>query len=122
MERLSRSKSPAVSSPAPNLMTSRIPKNPCENSGASEPATSPVVPQFPLHRNFRGNDSEKRGIRAGKFQGSPAGIGEVTFSDVTAAESGEGMWFGTRRAPNGDRGASSPGTSGIKRNSTEHEI
>jgi hypothetical protein len=96
-------------------------KNLSKNSGTSEPATSPVVQQFPRHRNFRGNDSEKRGIRAGKFQGSTAGIGEVTFSDVTAAESGRGCGLGRGGHRTGDMDASSPGTPGIKRNSTEQK-
>jgi len=36
-------------------------KNPCRNSGTSEPAMSPVVPQFPRSPNFRGHNSEKCG-------------------------------------------------------------
>ena len=36
-------------------------KNPCENSGTPEPATSPVIPHFPHPPNFRGHNSEKCG-------------------------------------------------------------
>jgi hypothetical protein len=42
----------------------------------------------------RGNTSEKRGIRAGTDERSPAGIDAVTFSDVTGAESGRGCALG----------------------------
>jgi hypothetical protein len=43
--------------------------------------------------DVRGNNSEKRGIRAETDERSPAGIDAVIFSDVTGAESG-GMGFG----------------------------
>jgi hypothetical protein len=43
----------------------------------------------------RGNDSQKRGIRAGIIGQSPAGIDEVMFSDVIWAENGRGWCFGT---------------------------
>jgi hypothetical protein len=42
----------------------------------------------------RGNNSEKRGIRAGIIERSPAGIDAVTFSDVTEAENGRGWGLG----------------------------
>jgi hypothetical protein len=35
---------------------------------------------------YRGNNSEKRGIRAGIIGHYPAGIAEVIFGDVTGAE------------------------------------
>jgi hypothetical protein len=36
-------------------------KNPCENSGTPEPATSPVIHHFLHPPNFRGHNSEKCG-------------------------------------------------------------
>jgi hypothetical protein len=102
MELLSPSKSPADFSPAPDLMISRIPK--------------------PLQElRFIGACYEPgcTTIRAGKFQGSAAGIGKVTFSDVTAAESGRGCGLGRGGNRTGNKDVSSQGTLRIKRNSTE---
>jgi hypothetical protein len=76
-------------------------KNPCGNSGTSEPATNPVVPHFPHPPDFRGHNSEKRRNQAGTIERSPAGTDEVIFSDVTAAERGRGIWFWRLRAPEG---------------------
>jgi len=45
----------------------------------------------------RGNNSEKRGIRAGIIERFPSGMDAVTFSDVTAAESGRGWDLGRGR-------------------------
>ena len=38
-----------------------VKKNPCGDSGTSEPATNPVVPHFPRPPDFRGHNSEKCG-------------------------------------------------------------
>ena len=48
----------------------------------SGPLQGSVVPHFPHPPFSRGNNSQKRGIRAGICVGSPAGIDAVIFSRV----------------------------------------
>jgi hypothetical protein len=67
-------------------MTCRIPKNPSGNSGTTEPSAGPVVPRFPPPPDSRGNKTRKHGNRAGIIGRSPAGMGEVIFSNVTGAD------------------------------------
>jgi len=52
-------------------------KNPCENPGTPEPATSPVIPHFPHPADFRGHNFKKMRNRAGMIQRSPTGTDEV---------------------------------------------
>jgi hypothetical protein len=46
----------------------------------------PGCTSFPLPPDFRGYNSQKPGIRTGIQGNFPAGIGKVTFSDVTLAK------------------------------------
>jgi hypothetical protein len=95
-------------------------KNPCGNSGTPEPGKSPVIPHFPHPRDFRGNNSGKMRNRAGIIQRFPTGTDEVEYSDVTKAESKEGVWFGTRAGTSRRIFQHPPReASRIKRNSTE---
>ncbi len=50
------------------------------------PLACPDDPEFPQHQVFRDHNSEKVRNRAGIMGHSPAGIYEVVFSDVPAAE------------------------------------
>jgi hypothetical protein len=76
-------------------------KNPCGNSGTSEPAASPVVPLFPRLPDFRGHNFRKMRNRDGIIERSPAGKDEVICSDVTAAERGREWGLGRGRGPDG---------------------
>lgn len=62
------------------------PVTPVSPRPGTGPVKRPVVPRFPHPPFLGGNVSRKRGIRAGTGGDSPAGIGEVMFSDVTGAE------------------------------------
>jgi len=57
--------------------------------------------------------------RAGIIQRFPKGTDEVEYSNVTKTESRMGCGLGHGGHRPGDIPASSPGASGIKRNSTE---
>ena len=59
-----------------------------------EPGYTSFLPTL----NFRGHNSEKRGIQAGTISNCPAGIHKVIFSDVTVADSGRGRGLGRRWA------------------------
>jgi len=66
------------------------------------PVPNPVVPLFPLPPESRGHNPRKPRNRAGIIAGSPAGTGEVVFSNVTAAkgrrkrdwDGGGDSWYG----------------------------
>jgi hypothetical protein len=60
--------------------------------------------------------------RAGITERSPTGTDEVVYIKDTKTESGRGYGFGRGEYRPGDKFASSPGTSGIKKNSTEQMI
>ena len=95
-------------------------KNPCENSGTTEAATSPVIPHFPHPPNFRGHNSEKTRNRAGIIQRFPTGTDAVEYSRVTETERRMGCGLGgTRHRRRGIFPASSRVASWIKRNSLE---
>jgi hypothetical protein len=65
------------------------PDNPCIYQAVPEPESGPVVPLFPQPPDSSGHNSQKCGIRAGIIRQSPAGMGEVVFSNVTQVEEEE---------------------------------
>ena len=80
---------------------------------------SPVVPHFPHPHEFQRSLFGKMGNRAGITQQCPTGTDEVENSNVTKTESGRECDLGRGWYRQGDVFASSPGTSGIMRKSTE---
>jgi len=75
---------------------------------------------FPLPPGFQRSLFGKMRNRAGIAQRCPTGTDEVEYSSVIKTESGRGWGLGRSWYGQGDVSASSPGTSGVMRNSTEH--
>ena len=84
-------------SPGPLLGEVDFPrrKNTLGKTGTTEPVKYPVVPLFPHPPKTRGHNSQKHRNRAGIIDGSPAGMREVIFSDVTGIRGRKGRGFGS---------------------------
>jgi len=97
-------------------------KNPCENSGTPEPATSPVIPHFPHPPNFRGHNSEKCGTGLELFNDFRR---ERMRSNIAMLRRPKAGWDVVWDAAGTGRGIFQyppREASGIKRNSTAEKI
>ena len=83
-------------------------KNPCDNSGTSEPAMSPVVPHFPRPPNFGGHNSEKCGTGP-ELLDDRRRERMRSYTAMLRRTIAEGRWFRTRRVPAGGYVCKLPG-------------
>ena len=83
-------------------------KNPCENSGTSEPAANPVVPHFP-HPRISEVIIQKDAEPGRNYRTITDGNGGGHIWRYYEGRKEEGMWFGTWRVPPGGYAGFLPG-------------